>query len=324
MAASRGVLAGLAVASVVVGLLAASTGVATAGHDPEAANFTVTPLEDRSPGAENVRYGQTVVGTAGEDLETLTGTVAIYEAGDWRDCGPTSASVFGIDRGDTHDGYEVDEELTDNVKSFSAGEDRLETEYNGEDDLGASTYFDDGDEFVSVADCIDNPDTAGWYRIIGRTTGITPDGETVTFGGDSHYFWICECEDEAAARERLGPPPSEPDPTATPERVGTSTATPPDGATPTDGTGAGVTTETDAVNDPAAAPTHTATTPADADGATATVAPSDTARGRTASTPEDWDAVVHRTPTSEDGAGVGPIAVFAALFAASVLRHCRN
>jgi hypothetical protein len=302
--------AGVAVATFVVAVFAlvAASGVVSAGHGPEEANFTVEPLGDRSPGATNVQYGQTVVATAGVDLETLTKTLAIYEAGGWTGCGPTDASVFGIDRGDTYDGYETDEELTDNVRSFSSGDDRLETEYNGENDLGASTYLDDGDELVSVADCIDNPDDPGWYRITGRTTGVTADGETVTYGGQSHYFWICDCADAAEAREKLGPPPSEPaEMTATP----TPTAAPGDEpATPAaEGTGTATTARTDADRTP---------TPSEADESAPDATRTDrSTRPRTPTTTSSWDDTVYRTPTRNAGGGFGPIAALSAVAAAT-------
>ena len=210
MSLERGLVVVLTAALAVTLLTGAAApdggGGATASHGPEEANYTVVPLSDRSPGAENVKYGQRVVATAGTDLATLEETTATYEAGSWSGCGPSDGETFGVDRGSTLEGYEVDETLQNDVKTFSAGE----------DDFGASTYLGDGDEFVSVAECIDNPDEPGWYRISGTTTGVTESGERVTFGSESHYFWICDCENEAEARERLGPPPSEPQTTAAP------------------------------------------------------------------------------------------------------------
>jgi hypothetical protein len=209
MSLERGLVVVLTAALAVTLLTGAAApdggGGATASYGPEEANYTVVPLSDRSPGAENVKYGQRVVATAGTDLATLEETTATYEAGSWSSRGPSGGETFGVDRGSTLEGYEVDETLQNDVKTFSAGE----------DDFGASTYLDDGDEFVSVAECIDNPDEPGWYRISGTTTGVTESGERVTFDSESHYFWICDCENEAEAHERLGPPPSEPPTTGT-------------------------------------------------------------------------------------------------------------
>lgn len=202
--------------SLLAGGLVAASGVVGADHGEADADFTVEPMDDRSPGATDVKYGQVVVGQAGVDLETLESMEAVYEEGSWAGCGPDDSDVFGVDRGNTHDGYEVDEELQDNTKSFSAGEDVFRIEFYGEDDFGPSTHLDEGDAVVSVAKCIDNPDEPGWYQISGSTTGVTEDGERVTVSGTSHYFWVCDCEDETEAREELGPPPSEDGGTETP------------------------------------------------------------------------------------------------------------
>ena len=193
--------------SVVAG--ASALGVVSAGHGEADADYTVEPMSDRSPGATDVKYGQVVVAQAGVDFETLEEMEAVYEEGSWSGCGADDGEVFGIDRGNTHDGYETDEGLEENTKTFSAGEDVFRIEFYGEDDFGPSTHLEDGDAIVSVAECIDNPDEPGWYQISGSSTGVTEDGEEVTVGGESHYFWICECEDEEEAREELGPPPSE-------------------------------------------------------------------------------------------------------------------
>ena len=87
--------------------------------------------------------------------------------------------------------------MQNNIKSVSSGEDDLVVEFNSDGDIGASTYLNDGDEVVSVTGCIDNPDEPGWYQITGTTSGVTADGEEATFRSVSHYFYICDCEDEA-------------------------------------------------------------------------------------------------------------------------------
>ncbi|PSQ18671.1 hypothetical protein BRD02_00105 [Halobacteriales archaeon QS_8_69_73] len=326
MGRNRGLMAVAATAvafALLAGAAAPDGGVVGASHDPADANYTVVPLGDRSPGATEVEYGQLVVSTAGVDLATLERTTAVYEAGSWENCGPQDGETFGVDRGATRDGYEVDESLEDNVKTFSAGEDVFEVEFNSEDDIGASTYLDDGDEVISVAECIDNPDEPGWYRISGTTTGVTDDGERVTFGSDSHYFYICDCEDESEARQQLGPPPSEPQSTATatPESAaddGDGGASSDDGTTPTatepavDESGGAAATAT-----PTATPTGPAADGSDADdadtngdAATATTTPART---------EGWDDRVVRTPTAADGPGFGAGAAVVALAATALL-----
>lgn len=292
---ARQVVAGSLVL-LLVGTLAGfggGVGLASAGHDPADANATIKPLGDRSPGATEVRYGQTVVATAGIDLDPLTRTLVTYEAGSWVNCGADNPpEVFGIDRGNTHEGYEIDEELMDNVKSFSAGEDELETTYYDENDFGASTHLDDGDQLVSVTECINNPDEPGWYRIEGLTEGVNSPGEQVSYGGYSHYFWICNCENEAEAREQLGPPPSEPEGTPTPSRTGAGDSG------DTTGTPAGDDGGTTTPDSSDTTGTHTATRTPEP---TPTPSP-------TRTPPESWDEVVVRTPTASSGPGFSGVA----------------
>lgn len=294
-------------------------GRTSAGHDPENANSTIEPF-DRSPGATDVKYGMTIVSKAGVDLETLTRTLATYSAGSWEGCGPSTSEVFGIDRGNTHGGYEIDEELTDNVKSYSAGEDELDTRYYREGDFGGSTYYNEGDELVTLMECVDNPDGPGWYRIGGRFEGVTAGGTEVSYSGRSHYFWICNCEDESAAREELGPPPSEPTPTPTPTvtvsetQVKSDTHGSPVQAT-RNGTGGSNT------------PTATRTRTEYSDTPTATRMP--TAGPTSTPTPpvtpaESWERVVVRTPTVGSGAGFGGPVALGALIGAALLVHHRS
>jgi len=285
--------------------LAAGSGTVAGSHGAGQANFTVEPLGDRSPGATEVRYGRRVVGQAGADLETLTRTNAIFEEGSWADCEPTDGETFGVDRSNTYSGYEVDETLQNNIKSFSAGEDELVIEFDGEGDIGASTYLDDGDEVVSVAGCIDNPDEAGWYQISGSTTGVTAGGERVTFRSVSHHFHVCDCDSEAAARQQLGPPPSEPQVTAavtptSPVDTATGTAT----ETP-DRMGTATRTRT------AATPTMTPR-----DRTLFATAEASTVEGVSTESTDSWDDAVCRTPTRNAGGGFGPVAALSGLLAA--------
>jgi PGF-CTERM protein len=285
---------------------------ATASHGPEAANFTVEPM-DRTPGATNVKYGQTVVAQAGTDLKTLEKTTAVYEAGSWAQCGSSDGEILGIDRGSTYDGYKTDESLKNNIKRFSAGEDVFELEFNGESDFGASTDFNDGDEFVSVAKCLENPDEPGWYQIKGTTTGVTTDGERVTFGSESHYFWIGNFENEAAARAELGPPPSEPQATPTP--------TPEPTAEPSSGDGSDTESEGEPAGTNEVTPTPTATAAATPTPATAPETP--TAEPTPTPTPPQWEGQVVTTPTPGDGPGFGPLVAVLSLLATALLARRR-
>lgn len=293
-------------------------GLAAAGHEPATTNFTYTPLDraDRQPGAGDIRVG--TIGTSGPavdvDFETLLELRSVYEAGSWEGCGPTSSEVFGIDRGSDNPRYEVDERLADNVKSFSAGEDVFSAEFYDEDDIGQSTHLNAEDRVYSVIDCPNNPETAGWYQIDNASvTGRTASGEVRTVSAPSHYVWICDCEDAAAAREQLGPKPSA-DLTPTP----TPTATEPAGTPEPDGVGdagAGPTPTRTADREGSTTPTPSAP-PAPGGTATPTRSPTGTVGGSPTASgtrpPEDWDDYLE-TPTVAAGPGFGPLSGLAAM-----------
>jgi PGF-CTERM protein len=337
MNAKWGVSVAIAIAVFAVCVAFGAAGSASAAHAPEDANYTVEPMSDRSPGATNVKYGQIVVVHAGIDFETLEKTTAVYEEGSWASCGPGDAEVFGIDRGNTHDGYETDESLEENTKTFSAGEDVFRVEFYGEEDFGPSTHLNNGDAVVSVAQCIDNPDEPGWYQISGSMTGVTEDGERVTIGGESHYFWICDCENEAEARETLGPPPSEPDSTPAPEATeadadgADATETPgeddsTDAAEPDaeatadsegDSGGDSATVDESGESEATTGTTDTAPTPTATPGATATST-------ATPAVDREWSDVVVDTPSPGDGPGFGGPVALAALAAVGLFLRGRS
>jgi hypothetical protein len=307
--------------AVVAGLLTAAAlgagvGVARAGHGPEGSNFTYTPLsaDDREPGASDTRVGQIGQAAAGvdTDFETLLRLRAVWRAGSWESCGPGSAEEFGIDRGSDNEPYTVDEGLTDNVKSFSAGEDSFESKFYDEDELGESVHLNSEDRVFSVIECPTNPPEAGWHRIDAASVkGRTAGGEVVTYEDPSHWFWICDCRNEAEARDRLGPPPSEPAETPIPTPTATERSTAdgePSTPTGTAATGTRRSTET------GVASRETATPAATGDGPTTS-----RATGTPTPTPADWDDYTYRTPTVGSGGGFPPVAAIAALLVATAL-----
>ncbi len=328
----------LIVGVIAVGGFAPTSSSVSANHGAEDADFMVEPLDNPRPGATNVEYGQIVVGQAGGNFQTLEEMEAVYEAGRWTSCGPGDADVFGIDRGNTYDSYEIDESLEENTKSFSAGDDVFHLEFYREEDLGESTSLNSGDAVVSVTQCIDNPDEPGWYQIAGSVTGVTDSGERRTIGSDSHYFWICDCEDEADARNQLGPPPSESDPNTptptTPTATNTNTNTDTNTATATDtsDTPTGTTGETNtspqedvstedtqtnaAPRTPTSEPATTDTPSGESEAAT------DESVGADESGNDDWESHVIETPTPGDGAGFGvPVALLSLVTLAVFLRR---
>lgn len=315
MALQRGILAFVLSVTLVAGAgLVPATAVVGANHGAEMADFTVEPMSDRSPGATNVRYGMVVVGEGGTDFRTLESMTAVYEEGSFAACTTSKSETFGIDRGNTHAGYEVDENLEKNTKQFSAGEDVFEVQFNGEDDFGGSTHLNDGDAIISVAKCIDNPDDPGWYQISGSSTGITESGERKTFGDQSHYFWVCDCANEAEAREKLGPSPADPEPTAMPEPSGSTddgdgTG---DGASTEDSTGSSTTGDGAAATTPAPTPTLADTGPA-----TPTATPTSTPAS-------SWDRHVVQTPTPGSGDGFGGHVAIVAIATVALLVRRRS
>jgi hypothetical protein len=310
MGTRRGYLERLVLVLLVCAAFAAGSGAAGASHGAGEANYTVEVLGDPSPGATEVRYGLRVVGRSGADFETLTRTSATYEAGSRARCEATDGETFGVDRGATRGGYEIDETLQNNIKSVSSGEDDLVVEFNGDGDIGASTYLDDGDEVVSVTGCIDNPDEPGWYQITGTTSGVTADGEEATFRSVSHYFYICDCENEAAARRQLGPPPSEPETTTTPTPTSSG-----DADESTDAARETVTPRP--AGEQTATRTRTATGPTPMSTAVASTTEAATTVESTPTEDTDsWDEAVYRSPTRAEGSGFGlPVALAGLLVA---------
>jgi hypothetical protein len=123
-------------------------------------------------------------------------------------------------------------------------------------DRNVDWYSDDSWSTV-FNDCVDNPDQKGWYQWTWYMNGTNAEGyeegqeissensgqgEFVEFTARSQWIYICDCENEQEARDKLGDSPSEdggssstPAPTDEPQ---TATPTPDDTddstATPTD------------------------------------------------------------------------------------------
>jgi hypothetical protein len=301
--------------------LAVGVGVVAAGHGPDGSNFTYTPLsaDDRQPGATETRVGQIgrAAGGIETDFKTLLRLRAVWRAGSWEGCGPDSSEVFGVDRGSDNEPYNVDESLTTSVKSFTANENVFESKFYDEDEFGKSVTLNSEDRIFTVIECPNNPAEAGWHRIDSSSVkGRTTDGEIVTYEDHSHWFWICRCEDETAAREALGPPPSEPDGTPIPTPTMTDrSATPGARVTPTaaDGSRANPSDGTAVMTDaggPAVTPTAEPTAAATASATRSPTPPTG-----------EWMDYQYRTPTVGDGGGFAPILAIGALLVMTALRR---
>lgn len=109
-----------------------------------------------------------------------------------------------------------------------------EEEYNGGPGDGKGEGRNDGDRNLDwysddswsteFNDCVDNPDQKGWYQWTWYMNGTNADGyeegqeissensrqgESVEFAARSQWIYICDCENEQEARDKLGDPPSE-------------------------------------------------------------------------------------------------------------------
>lgn len=305
-------------------LIAGFASVGAASHGSPA-NFTVYPQEnaDRNPDATQATY---VMSSAGADaFETETGLEVVdyywlqSEQADFSACAPDDARVFGIDRGNNNTGTQVDESLLQHMKNYNVGTNRITLDLYGPDDFGGDTinlYTPDATVAV-LGDCVENTGDPGWYQFTGFVNGTTYEGNYEEVRLTSHYFWIGDFENEAEAREELGPPPSADDgsastPTPTPTATATETADSGDDATP----------------EPTATATGTPTATATPDsgdgddGGSSDVQRTETPEG------DDTDgeqvggtdgADGNVTPTPGDGPGFGVVAALVGLLAAGLL-----
>lgn len=297
---------GAAVTIVVISLLGSSVGISTANHGV-ADNFTVSPatVEDRQPGIDNASYKtwSSPSNDAGfRGFKYLNYTVLIWEAGTLGNCGTAETKVFAVDRGSDDPGTEFDDRATDNIENFHQSENKVVVDFiDPGDPVAEPLHFNVTDEFVTyVKDCRGNPDSRGWYQLTAKANGTTWGGAHIERTTKSHYFWICDCETEQEAREKLGPPPSE-----TPTATSTGTETPIPSPTATQ-------TATRTTTDPDASPESPTPT------ATPTVTDTITAKTTTGSTPTKTPA--EWASTSTDGPGFGILAIAFALIIFVVLR----
>jgi hypothetical protein len=261
------------------------TGGVVADHTTDAGNYTVEPHDsppDRKSGATNATYDHWI---------RLNGTVTLdrleiaYHDGDLSGCTESDLRPFGIDREADDDGTSVDEDLSRRVKSYEGDEDRIEVAFETDGDSAVDLSGDD-ELVVAFADCVDNPDEAGWYDLVARVE----DAKSATTYRLIDRVGVCNCSDEEDARLYLGPPVG-PTPTTRPHPTVTPTPSP----TPT----------------PTMAPTQTPSR-------TATAAPTDYSPTATrtdpatrtaSSTPRTTDTL---TPTAEQpgfGSGMAVLAI---------------
>ncbi len=182
----------------------------------------------------------------------------------FKDCAPSDAQAFGIDRDNDAEGTKTDTGLLRHMEQYSVSGRIIAVDIYDDGDLGGSpTYLNDTDETVAkLANCVVTPSDPGWYQFKGYVNGTNYQGNFQEVLLYSKYFYICDCSSEAEAEEQLGPKPySESDSTGGGSSGGTSetTATPTATATPERGGSSGGSSETTATATATATPTTTAT-----------------------------------------------------------------
>ena len=163
-------------------------------------------------------------------------------------CKVTQAAAFGIDRNnDGRPDDSSDDEPQANTYTDVTLIDKFKINKNFTDDEGRNLtwldFWNEGeaaggfgdnsvnlyqeDEIVSkYTDCFNAPEEPGWYRYYGGANGTTDGDPEDSEGGDwrgedwygdeddevagaySHWWWVCECEDQEEAEETLGTPPN--------------------------------------------------------------------------------------------------------------------
>lgn len=306
---------------------------AAASHD-DLGNLTITLPEatDHQPGDQNperatVRYffqGTDAFTEAGApDGLTLDSIIVESEVVDFSACGVGNIAAFGLDRGGNNSGTQIDKDLVQHLKTNDFRESGLYLRFYQEEDFGGDPVFMNPDDAIraqqgsgsSDGPCYTMPEESGWYQMTGYLNGTTPEGEYADESTTSHYVWICDCEDESEAREKLGRPPSEegdestdttptPEPTATPQDTPTpeQTATPQDTPTPEQ-------TRSEETATPEDTPTETAASGSSEDGGPG----DDSSQGGQPG-----------TPTPGEGAGFGAIAALLSVVGTALLARIRT
>jgi hypothetical protein len=165
-------------AGVALGLIAlvgiALSGAVLADHTTSEGNYTVEPHDsplDRNPGATNATYHNWVRinGSVMPDAFEVS-----YDDGNLSTCTESDLRPFGIDRDGDDDGTTVDEDLSNRIEVVEADADRIRVAFLTSQEATVTLSADD--ELVAAfADCVDNPDEAGWYQLVARVKDARSD-----------------------------------------------------------------------------------------------------------------------------------------------------
>ncbi|PSP99730.1 hypothetical protein BRC89_03745 [Halobacteriales archaeon QS_4_70_19] len=194
---------------------------ATPGNPPEpdkeqrppsdGANFTIIP-DDPTPdtGTAYTMLSKGVGPWNGSDgLQEIDYYKITTQDTRFRDCSPSDAQAFGIDRDNDDPGTATDTGLLRHMRDYSVDGRVIAVTIYDEEDLGGDpTHLNDTDETVAkLANCVVTPSEPGWYQFKGYVNGTNYDGKFQEVLLYSKYFYVCDCSSEAEAREQLGPRP---------------------------------------------------------------------------------------------------------------------
>ena len=321
------------------------------------ANFTIAAVSpsDHYPGDANEENASLRYWAAGEDAFYEQGAEEgiwfnqILVSADWIDytaCDTDNTAAFGIDRGNNNSGTQIDEDLVQYQRRSVFKDDGIDIFfYDWEDFAGNPPYMAPEDAIVAeqgensnAGACITMTEEPGWYQIQAFFNGTVAEEDCTDSGNDacepedkeyigghlsSTYFYVCECDSEAEAREQLGAPPDE-DTDETPTPTEEDTETPEQETETPDADTETPEQETETPEEETETPEEETSTP-DADTGTPDA---DTEDGPTDD--EDADPATggdeaddQLTPTPGDGPGFGALAALAALAAAALLARRR-
>ena len=180
-------------------------------EDQQYLGKTTFEIDDHTPGASGNSFNIYAEGFS-ENIR-MHWNVVQQEDFDFSSCTSTSATAFGIDRGNDDSDTTTDESLLDAYKSVTYTKNNIYVEFYKESRLaGGPKNITVNDQIVSrVTNCLVNPSEPGWYRLTGYINGSTKmDAQTdYTIYGAARFVYVCEgCDSRETAIEKLGPPPT--------------------------------------------------------------------------------------------------------------------
>lgn len=297
------------------------------------ATFEFLTQRDHYPGTQDaeVRYtmkgGDVFADVGASDGIAADRFVVETDALDHSDCTTENVAQFGIDRDDDGSHGQVDVDLLQHTKRTYYFDDGVAVEFYEYEDFGGDPPVIESEDRIvlelsdAAADgaCADTTSETGWYSAETFLNGTGPENsesadERYGFTIESEANYICRCDNETEAKEKLGPRPT-PTPTPTPTETPTSTPTPTPTATPTP-------TETPVVTATLEESVGNASVSANAsvgdDGASVDAS---VAAGSDGTDEGDSDIP---SPTPADGTGVGVVYAVSTLLASVLLVRRRD